>query len=138
MTDDELIERLRGVFPPVPGRLFALGLAAFDWLAPDATLATLAYDAADTPAGVRGGEPRTLTFAGPGVRVEIEVHGREIVGQLAPGGAAEVVLRSPGGERGTRTDESGGFVLSDVPAGLVSLLFRPADGTSIVTSWIHV
>ncbi|MCO5970739.1 carboxypeptidase-like regulatory domain-containing protein [Actinoallomurus soli] len=138
MTDEELIERLRGAFPPVPDRLRAVGLAAFDWLLPDATLATLAYDAADAPAGVRGGEPRTLTFAGRDVRVEIEVCGREIVGQLAPAADAEVILRSPGGERGTRTDESGGFVLSEVPAGLVSLLFRPADGTSIVTSWIHV
>lgn len=138
MTDEELIERLRTAFPPVPGHLLAVGLAAFDWLVPDATLATVAYDAADTPAGVRGGEPRTLTFAGPDVRVEIEVCGREIVGQLAPAADAEVILRSPAGERGTRTDESGGFVLPQVPAGLVSLLFRPADGTSIVTSWIHV
>jgi hypothetical protein len=138
VTDDELIERLRVAFPPVPEYLVALGLAAFDWFAPEATLATLAHDAAETPAGVRGGGPRTLTFAGRGVHVEIEVADREIVGQLAPAMAAEVILRSPHGERGTRTDESGGFVLSEVPAGLVSLLFRLADATSVVTSWVHV
>lgn len=138
MNDEELIERLRGALPPVPDRLFALGLAAFDWLLPHATLATVAYDAAETPAGVRGGEPRTLTFAGPGVHVEIEVGEREIVGQLTPAADAAVILRSPEGERGTRTDESGGFVLSEVPAGLVSLLFRLADATSVVTSWVHV
>ncbi|MCO6008806.1 hypothetical protein NE236_27905 [Actinoallomurus purpureus] len=138
MNDDELIEGLRRAFPPVPDHLVGLGLAAFDWLAPDATLATLAYDAGETPAGVRGGEPRSLTFAGPGVHVEIEICGREIVGQLTPPADAEVILRSPHGERGTRTDVSGAFILPEVPAGLVSLLFRPADGTSVVTSWIHV
>jgi hypothetical protein len=138
VNDDELIERLREVFPPVPDHLVDLGVAAFGWFVPDATLATVAYDAAETPAGVRGGEPRTLTFAGPGVRVEIEVSDREIVGQLTPAADAEVVLRSPHDRRGARTDESGGFVLTEVPAGPVSLLFRLADATSVVTSWIHV
>jgi hypothetical protein len=60
------------------------------------------------------------------------------VGQLAPASAAEVILRSPEGERGTRADEAGSFALSGVPAGVVSLLFRLTDATSIVTSWIRV
>jgi hypothetical protein len=138
VNDDELIGRLRDLFPPVPEHLLALGQGAFAWFAPAATLATLAADTTGAPAGVRGGDSRLLTFAGPRVSVRIEVCGQEIVGQLAPPSAAEVVLRSPGGERGTRTDEAGAFALSGVPAGLVSLLFRLTDATSVVTSWIRV
>jgi hypothetical protein len=135
--EEELIEALRGVFPPVPEHVRALGYAAFAWFEPAAVLATLTSETA-TPSGVRGDGPRLLTFAGPRVSVEVEVCGREIVGQLAPPSPAEVVLRSPGGERGTRTDEAGAFALSGVPAGAVSLLFRLADATSVVTSWIRV
>lgn len=136
--DDELCALLRGLFPPVPDGVLALGQAAFSWFEPAAALATLTSETFATPAGVRGEGARLLTFAGGRVSVEIEVCGREIVGQLAPPSAAEVVLRSPGGEHGTRTDEAGAFALTGVPTGLVSLLFRLADATSVVTSWIRV
>jgi hypothetical protein len=137
-TDDELCALLRGLFPPVPDRVLALGQAAFSWLEPAAALATLTSETIDAPSGVRGEGSRLLTFAGGRVSVEIEICGREIVGQLAPPSAAEVILRSPGGEHGTRADEAGSFALSGVPGGLVSLFFRLADATSVVTSWIRV
>jgi hypothetical protein len=138
VNDDELIKRLGGAFPPVTEHTLALGHAAFAWYVPAATLAAVTSDTAGPPPGVRGGGARTLTFGGAGVSVEIEVCGREIVGQLMPPAGAEVLLRSPSGERGTRTDEAGGFVLLDVPSGPVSLLFRLGDATSVVTSWIRV
>jgi hypothetical protein len=137
-SEEELVEALRGAFPPVPEHVRALGYAAFAWFEPAAALAALTSETVETPSGVRGDGPRLLTFAGPRVSVEVEVCGGEIVGQLAPPSAAEVILRSPGGERGTRTDEAGSFALSGVPAGVVSLLFRLADATSVVTSWIRV
>jgi hypothetical protein len=136
--DEELCALLRGMFPPVPDHVLALGQAAFSRFAPDAALATLTSESLATPSGVRGDGSRLLTFAGGRVSVEIEVSGREIVGQLAPPSPAEVVLRSPDGERGTRADEAGAFALTGVPTGLVSLLFRLADTTSVVTSWIRV
>jgi hypothetical protein len=138
VNDEELAEALRGAFPPVPEHVRALGRAAFAWFEPAAALATLTSESIATPGGVRGGGSRLLTFSGARISVEIEVCGREIVGQLAPPSAAEVILRSPGGERGTRTDEAGAFALSGVPAGVVSLLFRLSDATSVVTSWIRV
>jgi hypothetical protein len=137
-SDQELTRALRRAFPPVPEQVIALGHAAFDWFEPSAALATLTSETIAAPAGVRGGASRLLTFSGARVSVEIEVCDREIVGQLAPASVAEVILRSPGGERGTRTDDAGSFALTDVPAGLVSLLFRLADATSVVTSWIRV
>jgi hypothetical protein len=138
VNDDELIERLRDLFPPVSDHARTLGHAAFAWFEPGATLVPLTSETDAVPAGVRGGGSRLLTFAGARVRVEIEVCGREIVGQLAPPSAAEVILRSPAGERGTRTDEAGAFALTGVPDGVVSLLFRLSDATSVVTSWIRV
>lgn len=137
-ADQDLCALLRVLFPPVPERTLAVGDAAFAWFEPSAALATLTSETVTAPRGVRGDGSRLLTFAGARVSVEIEVCGREIVGQLAPPSAAEVILRSPGGERGTRTDEAGAFALSDVPTGVVSLLFRLADATSVVTSWIRV
>lgn len=137
-TDAELCALLQGLFPPVPDRVLALGQTAFSWFEPAAALATLTSETIAAPPGVRGEGSRLLTFAGGRVSVEIEVCGREIVGQLAPPSAAEVILRSPGGERGTRADEAGSFALSGVPGGLVSLLFRLTDATSVVTSWIRV
>lgn len=138
MNDDELIEHLCAAMPPVPPHLVALGHAAFDWFVPGAALATAAYDRDEVPAGVRGGGPRLVTFAAPGVRVRIEVGEGEIAGQLTPAADAEVTLRSPRARSGTRTDAAGGFLLADVPRGPVSLLFRLPDATSVVTSWIHV
>jgi hypothetical protein len=137
-SEEELVEALREIFPPVPEHVRALGYAAFAWFEPAAMLATLTSETVAAPSGVRGDGSRLLTFAGPRVSVEVEVCGREIVGQLAPPAPAEVILRSPGGERGTHTDEAGSFALSGVPAGAVSLLFRLADATSVVTSWIRV
>jgi hypothetical protein len=136
-SDHDLAEALRTALPPVPERVLALGNTAFAWFEPVAALATLTSQTISTP-GVRGDGSRLLTFAGARVSVEIEVCGREIVGQLAPASAAEVILRSPSGERGTRTDEAGSFALSGVPDGLVSLLFHLPDATSVVTSWIRV
>lgn len=137
-TDDQLCALLRGLFPPVSDQVLALGQAAFSWFEPAAVLAPLTSETVAVPSGIRGDGSRLLTFSGPRVSVEIEVRGQEIVGQLAPPSAAEVILRSPGGERGTRTDEAGSFALSAVPTGVVSLLFRLTDASSIVTSWIRV
>lgn len=137
-TDDELCAMLRGMFPPVPDDVLELGHAAFSWYEPASVLAPLTSETRSSPAGVRGDGSRLLTFAGARVSVEIEVCGQEIVGRLAPPSAAQVILRSPRGERGTQADEAGSFALTDVPVGLVSLLFRLTDATSVVTSWIRV
>jgi hypothetical protein len=135
VNETELMAVLRAVLPPVPDRLLTLGYAAFTWFEPTATLAALTAEST-APAGVRGAAPRRLTFAAPSVSVEIEMCDGEIVGQLSPPSPAEVLLRSPRGERDTRTDEAGAFALCGVPAGPFSLLFRLGDASSVVTSWI--
>lgn len=145
MTDDELMATVRATFQayePVPVPVLAAASAAFRWRDAEASLARLTDDSRRLPAGLRGGASRLLTFSGTDLSVEIEVTGagraREIAGQLLPPVPAQVWARHPDGELTTRADAVGQFVVSDVPPGLVSLLFQLPDATSIVTSWIRL
>lgn len=145
MTDEELIDVVRAAFETyesVPESVLAAAAGAFRWRTGEASLARLVEDNRELPAGSRGEASRLLTFAGTDLAVEIEVTGtgrsREIAGRLHPAAPAEVSVRCPGGQLTAYTDGTGEFVAPDVPSGLVSLLFRLDDGTSIVTSWIRL
>jgi hypothetical protein len=144
MTDEELMAAVQQAFAeldPVPAEVLAAGRAAFDCREPGAALADLTADHGAAAAGVRSGA-RLLTFAGPDAEVEIEVTGsgadREIAGRLEPPGPARIRVRHPDGEVVARADRTGHFAVSAVPAGLVSLVFRLPDATSIVTSWVRL
>ncbi|MFG1854922.1 hypothetical protein [Actinomadura geliboluensis] len=149
MNDDELMSGVRDAFEvldPVPADVLAAARASIAWRLPAAALAELAHDRGGrTAAGVRGGACRTLTFSCPGREVEIEVaeqgREREISGRLVPSAAALVEVRHrdlPPGGISARTEPAGLFCVPRVPEGLVSLVFRLEDGSSIVTSWIHL
>jgi hypothetical protein len=148
VTDEELLARVRDAFAelePVPTQMLAAGRAAFALREPGAVLADLTGDHGAAAAGLRGsglGTARLLTFAGPDIEVEIEVTGngaaREIAGRLAPPGPARIRVRHPDGELACQADRTGHFALPAVPAGLVSLVFRLPDATSIVTSWVRL
>lgn len=149
MNDDELMSGIRDAFEvldPVPPDVLAAARASIAWRLPAAALAELAHDRAGrTPAGVRGGAGRTLTFTCPRREVEIEVaeHGREreITGRLVPSAPALIEVRHrdlPPEGVSARTEPAGLFCVPHVPEGLVSLVFRLEDGSSIVTSWIHL
>lgn len=149
MNDDELMEGVRGAFElldPVPEGVLAAARASIASRVRAAALAELAHDRAGrTPAGVRGTPVRTLTFAWTAGSVEIEVteHGadREITGRLVPSAAADVRVRHrdlPPDGIAARAEPAGLFWVPRVPAGLVSLVFRLDDGTSVVTSWVRL
>ncbi|GAA4378967.1 hypothetical protein GCM10023088_40700 [Actinomadura verrucosospora] len=148
MNDDELMAGVRATFQildPVPAAVLAAARASIAWRAPAARLAELEHDLGGRAAGVRGGPARTLTFTCPDAAVEIEVapdgRFREIHGRLVPPAAALVEVRHrdlPPGGITARTEPAGMFWLPRVPAGLVSLILRLDDGTSIVTSWIRL
>ncbi|GAA4242701.1 hypothetical protein GCM10022254_76690 [Actinomadura meridiana] len=149
MNDDELIAGVRAAFDaldPVPGEVLAAARAAIAWKAPSATLAELKRDrAARAAAGVRGPAARVLTFACPGGSVEVEVstngRDRELTGRLVPSVPALVEVRHrdvPPDGITVRAEPAGLFCVPGVPEGLVSLVFRLEDGTSIVTSWIRL
>jgi hypothetical protein len=126
---------------PVPASVYAGGRAAFAWRDPNAALADLVADHRATGVGLRG-DGRLLSFSGTGVGVELEVSGsgavREIVGRLAPAVAAELSVRHRAGELLSTVDRTGHFLVQEVPAGLVMLVFRLPDASSIVTSWVRL
>jgi hypothetical protein len=156
VNDEELMAGARAAFDvldPVPEGVLAAARSALAWRTPAAVLAELRQDGAARPAaGVRGGTGRSLTFTCPRSAaesaesaVEIEVTGdgrhRELTGRLVPPVSAEIVVRHrdlPAGRPAGRTGPTGMFCLPEVPEGLVSLLFRLPDGSSVVTSWVRV
>ncbi|MFB4311807.1 hypothetical protein [Actinomadura sp. GTD37] len=152
MNDDELMSGVREAFEtldPVPADVLAAARASIAWRAPHATLAELAHERPGrTAAGVRGAAARTLTFACPGsgietVEIEVAEHGRhrEITGRLVPSSPALVEVRHrdlPPDGITARAEPAGLFCVPRVPQGLVSLVFRLDDGSSIVTSWIRL
>jgi len=135
---------------PVPPAVIAAAKASFTWRTIDSELAELVADSADSlstgsvGAGVRGeSAPRLLTFEAAGLVVEVEVAesgaSRHLVGQLVPLSAAEAVGRWNTGSTSTTADDLGRFVVSDIPAGLVSLAVRrPTDASPVLTSWVSV
>lgn len=149
MNDDELMAGVRRAFEildPVPQEVLAAARSSITWRVPSATLAELAHDRGGRAvAGVRGGTGRVLTFTCPGSTVEIEVSGngrdREINGRLVPSSPGVVEVRHrdlPRDPITARAESAGLFCVPRVPEGLVSLLFRLDDGSSIVTSWIRL
>ncbi|MFA1545759.1 hypothetical protein [Actinomadura chokoriensis] len=149
MNDDELMSGVRDAFEildPVPPHVLAAARASIAWRTASATLAELEHDRpVRAAAGVRGAAGRTLTFTCPGSTVEIEIaedgRHREITGRLVPPRAAVVEVRHrdlpPDGVT-AHAEAAGLFCVPRVPEGLVSLVFRLEDGSSIVTSWIHL
>ncbi|MEO5877277.1 MAG: hypothetical protein ABIS86_12370 [Streptosporangiaceae bacterium] len=141
---NELLDLLQQAFEqldPVPASVYTEAMGAFAWRNPDAAFAELVADAQPAGAGLRG-ESRLLSFSGTGVGVELEVSGhgphRELVGRLAPAAPAELSVRHRGGELVAEVDPAGHFLVPEVPAGLVMLVFRLADASSIVTSWVRL
>ena len=147
MNDDELMAGVRDAFTlldPVPADVLAAGRAALGRRVPAAALAELSLERGGAARGTRGATARTLTFTCPDATVEVDVAGagrfREMSGRIVPA-AASVVVRHRDvrpDPPGVRVEPGGLFCLPDVPAGLVSLVFRLDGGATVVTSWVHV
>ncbi|GAA2414022.1 hypothetical protein GCM10010191_24910 [Actinomadura vinacea] len=145
---DELLARVRATFQaldPVPGEVMAAARSALAWRVPGAALAEPVEDRPAGAGSVRGGATRSLTFAAPGLAIELEIAGsgrvREIAGRLAPPVPARVRVRHLAlvpEQPSTCADRAGHFVLPELPEGLVSIVFLLPDGRSVVTSWIRL
>jgi len=125
---------------PTPPAVLEAARAVYTWRTVDAELAELVHDSdAETPAlaGLRAEEAelRTLSFAAPGVTVELGVSPTALLGLLEPPGPVEVTVRLDGGETTTvPVDEDGCFRIAPPPAGLFSLGWENAGGRRVVTS----
>jgi hypothetical protein len=147
-SDHDLMEELRLaglVADPVPERVVFAAKASLAWRTIDAELAELTYDSAfddDRRALVRGAATaRLLTFAADGLTVDVEVESTDrelrLVGELAPGQRAVIIVGHAEGTTEVETDDDGRFRTEGVPAGPVSLSVRLVTGGAMVqTEWI--
>lgn len=147
-TDDDrllaaLADALRSA-NDVPPAFLDAGLAAPGTTDLDVEFAALVRDTS-----VHGGAPalavtraepptaRTLTFAADRMRIEIEVRGDAVRGQLVPFDAGALELQSARQHsQPVEVDEVGWFVVEPVPPGSCRFRVRRRDGTAIVTDWV--
>jgi hypothetical protein len=147
--DEGLLQELRAAvrrFDPPPDSVLEVARASLTWRTIDAELAALEFDSAVDVAAtaVRSSEgPRLLTFAAPGLSIEVEVSPigprRQLVGQLVPAQAARIDVRHAGGVTTVRADQLGRFGADAISAGPVSLRCHFGDAPSsppVVTEWI--
>jgi hypothetical protein len=151
-TDDQLVDRLSRIateIDPLPETVRLAARAAFATRDLDRELAALVGDsAAEAGAGlafepVRGtaAAGRMLSFAGGGVRVDLEISrygGRvDLIGQLAGAApdACELEYAS-GPPRPLDVDDLGRFLVTDTYPGTVRIRCRSTGGALVVTSWV--
>ena len=153
--DNELAGWLASVVAhadPVPGPLLAAARAAYGLRDLDARVAELVRDSAvDAPAAlVRGDGRRLLSFETGELAIECEVRRQparvDVLGQVVGASATSVTATSitaqgaaaPGEPVQVPVDGQGRFSIRGLPAGVLRLGARLADGTVVVTSWIPV
>jgi hypothetical protein len=148
VEDEALLEELRGAarrFDPPPPPVLEAARASLTWRTVDAELAALRFDSVvdQALAAVRSAEgPRLLTFAAPGLSIEVQVSPvgsrRQLVGQLVPAQPARIDVRHAGGVTTVRADQLGRFDVDAISAGPVSLRCHLGDAPSppVVTEWI--
>jgi hypothetical protein len=148
MNDDEVLDELRRLaraVDPVPDEVTAYAQAAIGWRRVDAELAELLADSRlETETLTRSsGDARTLSFAGAGLELEVELQPVEdrvvILGQLAPPGPAEVAIQRDDAkpvEAAASADELGRFRLEPVARGRMRIVVRrPPPAPLVETSW---
>jgi hypothetical protein len=147
-ADAALLAALRPVVraaDPVPAGAVDAARSALAYLRMDAELAALSWDSADdtTLAGVRSASVpvRQLSFEAGAIGVELEItvlgDSRELIGQCVPAGTVELLVRQPGEELATTTDDLGRFRCTIAPGPVALRCHWPHTGQTIETSWVR-
>lgn len=127
-----------------PPAVYDAARAVYTWRTVDAELAELVHDShgeAPALAGLRAEEAdlRTLSFAAPGLTIELGVSPTALLGLLEPPGPPEVTVRLDDGETSTvPVDEDGCFRIAPPPAGLFRLACETSGGRHVVTATVHL
>jgi len=144
--DESLLEDLREALQdmaPLPPEVVAAAKSLYAWRTVDAELAALLYDSdldeallarvrSDVPAG------RILRYEGPGLAIEVDVAGDGLIGQVLPPQSLGIEVEVPAGA-GSRieADNLGRFLIKPVPASVMRLRSRTAEGISFTTPWVR-
>ncbi|MET9273675.1 hypothetical protein [Kribbella sp. NPDC003557] len=119
----------------------AEGALAWRTIDEDLVRASLTFDSSLAPAaGTRTepGEARVLVFSSSPLSVEVEVMHSEVVGQILPPSAGEILVETAdGAEYHVDVGESGFFELPVLPDGPVRLRCDTATGR-VVTEWVQL
>lgn len=141
LSDDELLERLRGlaaVHDPVPAHVLGAAKAAFTMRTLDDELADLLFDSLldEALVGLRGATARQLTFGVGDLAIDLDLDDAGLVGQLSPAALVPVELQTLEDSTLTETDELGRFFLPR-PEGPFRLRVG-VDGRHVTTEWVHL
>lgn len=142
-SDDELMRELGAALAeaPVEDAVTRAARAAFAWRTVDQDLEMLSLADSELTAGtlVRGtgpGAPRTFSFHGARLGVEVEIDETGILGQLIPPQPGQVTLvTSAGPQATTQADEVGCFSFPLPAPGPLRLDCR-LGADHFVTEWI--
>jgi hypothetical protein len=140
---DLLLDRLRLLAAELddpPDHVDRAARAALSTRRLDHQLAELIADSALVQT-TRAGEPsiRLLTFETATVSLELqvdEVAGRRSVRGHVTGAAGEAVVETAADTQSTAIDDRGWFAVEDLPAGVIRIRLRAADGTGVSTGWV--
>jgi hypothetical protein len=141
---DDLTQAWREV-APTAAALTTRAQAAYSWRTVDAELllASLNFDSAvevtsTRSAGAGGEGPRLLVFSSSPLSMELEVLPDQLVGQLVPPGAADIVVETEAGTSlRVSSDERGFFLVTPLPDSPMRLRCDTPTGR-LVTDWVHL
>ena len=142
--DEQLMEALREAIrarQAVPDWFVETGKSAYTWHNIDAELAQLTYDSSRDRgrAAVTRSENasiRALTFASPQLRLELEVSGHTLLGQVIPPQAGTLETHTRAGVTTSQVDEIGCFAVDPIPDSPFRLRCRMVSGADVLTGWI--
>lgn len=136
----DLKDALRAAQHPQAGLIIANAQDAFSYSSMEDELARLVYDSmldGDLVGSVRAADTsRMVIFECEAMTLEMEIRGRDIIGQIGPPGPATVIVEaSDAAMTEVHADELGCFIARlDSPTG--PLRFRVSrPGSSAITEW---
>jgi hypothetical protein len=125
----------------VPAEFVDAGKHAFAWRIIDAELAELTYDSQTSveyalSMRAEAASIRALTFTSARLKIELEIVGDSLLGQIVPGQPAAITVQPEVGATAILdADDIGRFSIQPLPAGLFRLHCRTAIGIETLTGW---
>jgi hypothetical protein len=138
--DRELLDLIAGVFDaldPVPAGLVSEDFSYVRWAAPDADIGVLFATVATAPVRDGGHAPDVQTYRFERSDMTVMIDLDSMTGEVRPWRGGSAWIEGPDGLVDVDIDDSGEFMLTDLPSGSARMWVRTPDGDA-VTPWFHV